>query len=235
MHHSAPRRLVRSVLLALVAGVLTPWQALAADPTSFTSTPSNVRVNGPTIDVNLFRPASVAYQYTNYWCVPANAQTMLNIIGRTTDRSRYSQARYAWHVNRLNRYAYATRGNDVAGWARFLDLWVAGDWHYRDRSYDSRTEAVEAIVESIDRTGHPVGVVIDRASHAWTVLGYRATQVRGSDSRTIEGVYVSGSLLKRDPRPYRYMTLSQFALRFTRYHESQRAVVWEGKFVIVSE
>jgi hypothetical protein len=31
------------------------------------------------------------------------------------------------------------------------------------------------------------------------------------------------------------MTLSQFALRYTRYHEATRRVVWEGKFVIVSE
>lgn len=234
MHHSASRRLVRSVLLALVVGVLTPWQALAADPTPFTSTPSTVRRTSQT-DINLFRPSSVAYQFTNYWCVPANAQTMLNIIRGTTDRSRNSQARYAWHVHRLNGYTYSTKGNDVAGWARFLDLWLAGDWHYRDRSYDTRREAVDAIVESIDRTGHPVGIVVDRGSHAWTVLGYRATVVRGSDARTIDGLYVSGSLRGSDPRPYQYMTLSDFAVRYSRYHEWQRAVVWEGKFVIVSE
>jgi hypothetical protein len=235
MHPTAPRRLLRSVLLALVVGVLTPWQALAADPTPFTSTPSNVRPTIQTIDVNLYRPSSVAYQYTRYWCVPTNAQTMLNIIYGRTDRTRDTQARYQWHVHRLNRYTYATKGNDVAGWARFLDLWVAGDWHYRDRWYDTRTQAVAAIVESIDRTGHPVGIVVDRGTHAWTVLGYRATQVRGSSARTIEGLYVSGSLRNSDPRPYRYMSLSSFALRYTRYHEWQRAVVWEGKFVIVSE
>lgn len=235
MHSTAPRRVVRSVLLALVVGVLAPWQALAADPTPFASTPSNVRRQTETIDVNLYRPSSVSYQYTNYWCVPANAQTMLNTIYRWTDRTRATQGRYAWHVQRLNRYTYSTKGNDVAGWARFLDLWVADDWHYLDRSFDTRTQAIAAIVESIDRTGHPVGVVVDRGSHAWTVLGYRATEVRGSTTKTVEGIYVSGSLLNTDPRPYRYMTLSQFALRFTRYHEPQRAVVWEGKFVIVSE
>ena len=29
--------------------------------------------------------------------------------------------------------------------------------------------------------------------------------------------------------------ISQFGLRYTRYHEWQRRVVWEGKFVTVSE
>jgi hypothetical protein len=48
------------------------------------------------------------------------------------------------------------------------------------------------------------------------------------------GLYVSGSL-RRDPFAQRYMTLSQFAVHYTRYHEATRRVVWEGKVVIVSE
>ena len=231
----APGRLRRALLLAVVAAALGPLQVLAATPAGFAAAPVNVEPAVRTIDVNLYRPGAVAYQFTNYWCVPANAQTMLNIIYATKDRSRDTQARYAWHINRLNRYTYTTKGNDVAGWARFLDLWVPGSWHYLDRSYDSRMAAVNAMVESIDRTGDPVGIVVDHGGHAWTVLGYRATQARGSTTRTIEGLYVSGSLLYSDPRPYRYMSLADFAVRYTRYHESQRAVVWEGKFVIVSE
>jgi hypothetical protein len=229
------RRLRRALLLAVIAAALGPLQVLAAAPTRFGGVAVTVQPGVRTIDVNLYRPGAVAYQFTGYWCVPANAETMLNIINATTDRSQYTQGRYAWHIHRLNRYTYATNGNDVTGWARFLDQWLPGDKHYLDRSYDSRGAAIGAIVESIDRTGDPVGIVVDRGTHAWTVLGYRATIKRGSATPTIEGLYVSGSLLNTDPRPYRFMSLADFAGRFTPYHEWQRAVIWEGKFVIVAE
>jgi len=191
-------------------------------------------------DLNLYRPYAIVRQYTNYWCVPANAQTMVNLVMGRLDRSYATQARFAWHTQRQNRYRYPTRGNDPRGWARFLDMWLPGDLHYRDASYGNQSQAIAGIVEALDRTGHPVGIVVDRGTHAWTVLGYRGSTVAGDPStRVIEGFYVSGSLYQlrrsREPFPYRFMTLSAFRGRFTRYHESTRAVVWEGKYVIVAE
>jgi hypothetical protein len=38
----------------------------------------------------------------------------------------------------------------------------------------------------------------------------------------------------RDPWPKAYYTVDQLSTRFTRYHEWQFAVVWEGKYVIVA-
>ena len=67
------------------------------------------------------------------------------------------------------------------------------------------------------------------------MLGYRATIVPGRpETKTIIGLYVSGSLAK-DPQPYGYLSLAAFKRRFTRYHEWQRKVIWEGKYVIVSQ
>jgi hypothetical protein len=195
-----------------------------------------------TINRNLYRPYAIVKQYTSYWCVPANAQTMVNLVLGRLDRTYTTQARFAWHIRRHNRYTYPTRGNDAQGWGLFLDMWIPGAFHYRDRSYDSQSVAIGAIVESLDRTDHPVGIVVDRGTHAWTVLGYRGTMVEGDPStRVIEGFYVSGSLYRvagrrsTDPWPYRFMKLADFRTRFTRYHEPTRAVVWEGKFVIVAE
>ena len=226
-------RQFRMLLLALVAALALPVQALAADPIAGVPAPVLMPVV-QTIDVNLYRRNAAMRQLTNYWCVAANTQTMLNLINGTTDRSHATQARFHRQIHRLNRYTYRSPGNDVRGWARFLDSRVGGDWHYGDRSFASRPDAIAAIVESIDRTHHPVGIVVDHGSHAWTVMGYRATVIRNSTVRTIEGLYVSGSL-RRDPWPYSFMTLSQFATHFTRYHEPERKVVWEGLFVIVSE
>jgi hypothetical protein len=242
---AAPALLARTLAIALIACALVPWPASAAEgdpsPTP-TVEPAPTPDSLPAriaIDTNLYRPYAIVRQYTSYWCVPANAQTMINIAMGRLDRSYATQARFAWHTKRLNKYRYPTRGNDPRGWARFLDLWLPGDLHYRDRSYSNKSQAIGAIVEAIDRTGHPVGIVVDRGSHAWTVLGYRGSMVEGDpSSKVVEGFYVSGSLrrLRRpDPWPYRFMTLAAFRERFTRYHESSRSVVWEGKFVIVAE
>jgi hypothetical protein len=81
-----------------------------------------------------------------------------------------------------------------------------------------------------------VGIVVDHGTHAWTVIGYKATVVPGRPStRAILGFYVSGSLANRDPYPYRYVTIGDFRRRFGRYHEWQRSVIWEDKYVIISE
>lgn len=229
---TAPSRLGRAVLLCLAvtlsAGLAAPGLVLGAD-----RAPGGTLSRVETIDINLYHPYSVVRQYTSYWCVPASVQTMLNLIRGTTNRSRDYQARYAWHVKRLNRYTYPSRGNDPQGWAAALDKFVGGDWHYDDRWYNNQGQAIDAIAESIYRTGHPVGIVVDRGTHAWTVIGFRAE--RRDETLTVRGVYVTGPLYGRDPWPYKYLSVAQFATRFTRYHESSRSVVWEGKYVIVSE
>ena len=88
----------------------------------------------------------------------------------------------------------------------------------------------------MDRTGRPVGIVVDRGSHAWTVVGFRVSETVGvPGSATILGFYVVGPLGPgRDPWPKVYYTVGQLSTRFTRYHESTRSVVWEGKYVIVA-
>lgn len=39
----------------------------------------------------------------------------------------------------------------------------------------------------------------------------------------------------RDPYPYSFRTLASFSARYTRHHECQRRVAWEGRYVVVSE
>jgi hypothetical protein len=210
----------------------TPEPTVTPEPTP-TPTPAPTRI---TTSLNLYRSSTVARQYTSYWCVPANAQTMLNLVLGRRDRSYATQARYDRWLKRYNRYKYVTRGNDVNGWATLLDYSIGGPWHYNDRAFSTQAQAIARIVEALDRTGHPVGIVVDRGSHAWTVVGYKATMEPGKpETRVIVGLYVSGSLSTKDPHPYRYMAMGDFRRRFTRYHEWQRKVVWEGKYVIVSE
>ncbi len=235
-----------AVLALVVALAATPPATRAADPTpeptpSPTSTPApGATPAAPTAvlrNSTIYRSDAVVPQYTKTWCVPASAQTMVNLVLRKSDRTYATQKSFAARVHSYNAYAYASSGNDVRGWAGALN-WALPDSLpvvYRDRSYGSRSAAITAIVGAIDRTGYPVGVVVRRGTHAWTVLGYRASEVPGDPaSRTILGLYVVGPLgSPSDPWPYRYMTVATFASSFTAYNEVERTVIWQGRYVIV--
>lgn len=187
--------------------------------------------------VLIHRTSAMVKQYTNYWCVPATTQSMLNLILGTSDRTRATQEKYYAGTRKNNRYTYATKGNDPDGWAWSLRYYSGGLTDYQARSFTNKTAALDAIVASIGRTGTPVGVPVHDGKHAWIVLGYRAEPDPASPTRPkILGFYVSGPLgSPKDPWTYEYMSTSTFKSHFTRYHEWQRDVIWEGTWVIISQ
>jgi hypothetical protein len=230
-----------AISVALVAGALT-WAApaaFAADPTRVSSVPTTTHVTTVaerTRTVDLYRSGAAVTQYTSYWCVPAAAQTMINLATGRSDRSYATQSRLYTELRRANLYRYSTRGNDVRGWARVLTARLPAGMGYADISFSSRSAAYLAIVKAMDRTGRPVGIVVDEGRHAWTVVGFSIRETPGvPNSTTVLGFYVVGPLgSPSDPWPKRYLTVSQLSSRFTRYHESQRSVPWEGLYVIVA-
>lgn len=187
--------------------------------------------------VNLYRSSAMVRQYTNYWCVPAAVQSMVNLVRNTSNRAYATQSYYYKMIRRNNRYTYATRGNDPQGWAWGLRNFSRGTAMYAARMYSNKQQALDAIVASIARTRDPVGITIKGGTHAWVVLGYRTSHDPLEPTRkTILGFYVSGPLGSRADRwPYAYLTTAQFNTYFTRYHEWQRKVVWEGKWVIIAQ
>jgi hypothetical protein len=181
-----------------------------------------------------YRRSAIVRQYTNYWCVPAATQTMWNLVRNQSNTSYSRQSALYTQTRAHNRYSYRTRGNDVQGWA-----WALRRYTYQPywaRAYVSKTAAIASIVESLDRTRHPVGITVKAGSHAWVVLGYRASVDPADPSkRTILGFYVTGPLgSPTDPYPYKYLTLAAFSKVYTRYHEWQRRVIWEGLYVVVN-
>jgi len=201
----------------------TPTPGPTSPPTTITS-------------VILYRSAAAVRQYRNTWCVPAATQTMMNIILRQKIRTYARQYLLYRQIRMNNRYTYSTNGNDIAGWAWALRHWTRQP--YTAKSYTSRTTAINAMVEAIDRTRHPVGITIKRGTHAWVVMGYKArVQVGDPSKRTILGLYVFGPLGpgSSDPWPYKYYNLTSIAKVYTAYHEWQRRVVWEGRYVLVAD
>ena len=196
-------------------------------------TPSSTRVIQSR---NLYRYSAMVRQYTSYWCVPATVQSIANLVLGTSNRS-YSRQGYIYKLTRLhNRYRYATRGNDPQGWAWTLRYFTNGKPYY-PRAYTNKDHAIASIWASIARTRNPVGVPVYAGTHAWVVLGYKLSYDTDEPAKkTLLGLYVSGPLGTTSDRwPYKYLSVSQFRDVFTRYHEWQRSVIWEGKWVVLAQ
>jgi hypothetical protein len=218
-----------------------PTATPTPDPTAApTPEPTAAPTPGPTpviTSVNLYRWTAMTRQYTNYWCVPAATQTMVNLVRGTSNRRQATQKAYYKGIRAHNRYRYITRGNDPQGWVWGLRTYSLGTARYFAKVYSNKQQALESIVESIARTGDPVGITVRGGSHAWVVLGYRTRHDPIEPTKkTILGFYVSGPLgTAADKWPYAYLTTAQFKTWFTRYHEWQRRVIWEGKWVIIAQ
>jgi hypothetical protein len=209
-------------------------------PPAPTPTPTPDATPRPTpviTSVNLYRSGAMVRQYTSYWCVPAATQSMLNLALGTSNRRYLTQKYFYARIREHNRYRYVTRGNDPQGWAWGLRRFSGGRTLYTAKIYSDRQQAINAIAESIARTGDPVGITIRRGTHAWVVLGYRTSHDPIEPTKkTVLGFYVSGPLgTTADKWPYAYLTVAQFNTYFTRYHEWQRSVIWEGKWVIIAQ
>lgn len=209
----------------------TPTPSPTVEPTATPIPVPTPRVQS----VLMYRRSAIVRQYTNYWCVPAAVQTMWNLIRSDSNNTYLRQSTLYKQIRLHNRYRYATKGNDVQGWA-----WALRRWTYKPyvaRAYVSKTAALNSIVEAIDRTGHPVGVTVRSGTHTWVVIGYKmAVDPNDASKRTLQGFYVTGPLGGYpDPYPYKYVSLASFNKVYTRYHEWQRKVIWEGLYVVVND
>lgn len=219
------------------APTATPRPTATPAPTA-NPTPTPAPTPRPTLvitKVNLYRASAMVRQYTTYWCVPAAAQSMINLVRHTSNRSYLTQKFYYKRIRTHNRYTYVTRGNDPQGWAWGVRAYSGAA--YYAKTYTDKGKALAAIVESISRTHDPVGITVRGGTHAWVVLGFRTSHDPIEPNRkTILGFYVSGPLGSyADKWPYRYLNLAEFKTYFTRYHEWQRRVIWEGKWVIIAQ
>jgi hypothetical protein len=258
-HDLRARRLdlIRAVLLGLALLLAVPLSAAAADgdptptptptvdptPTPTpdpTPTPTPSPSPGPSLppvtQFLTYHNGSVVRQYAGSWCVAAATQTMWNLVGGTTNAT-YARQKTLYHQIRLhNRYHYRSLGNDVQGWAWALRRYTG--FAYTARFYASKDRAIGEIAAALDRTGHPVGITIHHGRHAWVVLGYRSQpDALDPTKRTVLGFYVNGPLGAGSSDPWRYQYLSMAAFRkvYGKYHESQRKVIWENRYVLVTD
>jgi hypothetical protein len=196
-------RLLAVVLVATLAaasltlGSVGPAAAQAPAASSTSPTPSadggaNTQLaprpqTGP-FGMSLYRQGDFVSQQTEYWCVVASVQTMMNIMeSGTSDRSRTTQRRLQFQARRMDqddddfwrarmsgeRWRKGHHGLGLQDWVGLLNDNGFGPYEV-DRA-DTRKHAIRKAARAIRLTGKPAGLVVWRGAHAWVMSGFEAT------------------------------------------------------------
>jgi hypothetical protein len=142
---------------------------------------------GP-FSMDLYRAGDFVSQHTEYWCVVASVQTMMNIMepGRP-DRSRATQRSLQFQARRMDRedddywrarmsgerWRKGHHGLGLQDWVGLLDANGFGPYEI-DRA-ETRKHAIRKAARAIRLTGKPAGLVVWRGAHAWVMSGFEAT------------------------------------------------------------
>jgi len=190
---------------------------------------------------NVYRTGTFVTQDTDYWCVGASSQMMLNIIEGKRDSTSATQSALMSYARSHEIEPSSKPGADPRGWANTLTH--AGAGPYRDYSFSSMDAALAFAARRIRLTGKPVGLTVGFGSHAWVMTGFVATRDPAtSSSFTVGAVYISGPLYPRqvaklgyfDLKPDSRLSHAQMAEVFLPYRESEGLSSWLGKWVIVA-
>jgi hypothetical protein len=138
--------------------------------------------------MNLYRQGDFVSQHTEYWCVVASVQTMMNIMEPgTPDRSRATQRSLQFQARRLDqddddywrarmsgeRWRKGYHGLGLQDWVGLLNANGFGPYEI-DRA-ETRKHAIRKAARAIRLTGKPAGLVVWRGAHAWVMSGFEAT------------------------------------------------------------
>lgn len=190
---------------------------------------------------DVYRAGSFVTQKTDYWCVGASVQMMVNIVRKTSDSSYSTQAADLAYARAHEIEPASKPGADPRGWANALTHFGAGV--YKDSSFSSMNAALAFVAQRIRLTGKPVGLTVGAGSHAWVMTGFVANRDPAViNNFSVSAVYISGPLYPNQVARYGYFDLKpdtrlsrdQMAQVFTPYHEPQGWSGWTGKWVVVA-
>ncbi|HUG47643.1 MAG TPA: hypothetical protein VMP67_04455 [Candidatus Limnocylindria bacterium] len=154
------------------AGLPTPSPAPSPAPTAALS-PAPER---EAYSVNLYRDGAFVSEYTDYYCLPAAMQVMINIMSDAPpDTTRETQDRLYELAAELDGVDLPPRVRDIEpeGWALGLEAEGYGRWAVR--AEESREDAIRLGARQLRLTGKPVGLLTWRGAHSWVMSGFEAT------------------------------------------------------------
>jgi hypothetical protein len=156
-----------------------PAKPAPATPSPTTPSPSAEPSPPPepeALSINLYREGAFVSEYTEYYCLPAAMQVMINIMSDgTPDRSRETQDRLYALARDLDGYDFPRRVRDVEpeGWAEGLN--VEGYGPYVVHAEPTLEEAIAVAARQLRLTGKPVGLLTWRGAHSWVMSGFEST------------------------------------------------------------
>ena len=166
---------------ATVAPAATPGATPSAAPsTGPTPVATPTPTPGPTLppraayQVNLYRKGAFVSQLTDYFCLPAAMQTMINIMtDGPMDTTFETQDRLHTLARTFLIEPYSgKKGAQPEGWAEGLNAEGYGPFTVAVRP--TRPEAIRLAAYQLRATGKPVGLLAWRGAHAWVMSGFKA-------------------------------------------------------------
>jgi hypothetical protein len=128
---------------------------------------------------------------------------MLNITLNQRDQSKANQQRYIRYERRHDLYApRQAKGSDPRGWAAAMRHFGGGE-NYQDVASATFDVAIRKAVARLRQTGKPVGLLVDKGTHAWVMTGFRAAMdPAASEDFTVTHVMVMGPLYPKQKNGY---------------------------------
>ena len=190
---------------------------------------------------SIFYPRTHSVQKTDYYCVPASIQMMLNIVNHESDKSRANQDRYWRYAQDHSRYPILDNGADPQGWAEALQRWGAGN--YTVGVHSTMQQSLKAAAKRVRMTGKPVGLLVwgNKGGHAWVMTGFASDAdpavtdtYRVSSIQAMGPLYPNGTINGRafDPGPRDWVEYPELKKKFT-YYWVKNSPAWNGNWVTV--
>lgn len=190
---------------------------------------------------SMYRGRTHSVQKTDWYCVPASIQMMLNLINGRSDKSKQNQTKYWQYAQEHSRYPITDNGADAEGWAAALRNWGAGSYHVGVHS--TMQASLRTAAKRLRLTGKPVGMIVwgRNGGHAWVMTGFKSTaDPKVTDSYTVTTVQAMGSLWPHgtiggksfDPGPKKWVEYSELRKRFTK-NVQRNAPDWNGRWLTV--
>ena len=190
---------------------------------------------------SVYRKRSYSVQVSDYTCVAASVQMMLNTIKGTHNHGRRQQKKI-WHYTQDNSYyPVSDNGADVGGWVAALEHWGAGDYYF-DVS-NSLDAALRHAATQMRTTGKPVGIIVwgTHGGHAWVMTGFTSdADPLAGGSFNVTSIQAMGPLWPYgtidghayDPGPRTWVSMAELRRKFTAYY-APRSPDWVGKWLTV--
>jgi hypothetical protein len=145
--------------------------------------------SGP-FSMDLYRKGQFVSEYKKFLCLPAAMQVMINIMKDGPPDTTFDTQ---WRLYELIRtYVLPPytdgKGGDPEGWAKGLNH--EGFGPYRMAIRPTMEEAIHLAAKQMRLTGKPVGLVVWRGAHSWSMSGFKSdVDPLTTDDFNVLGIY----------------------------------------------